>query len=167
MLVQGALFHNEIDDYIERVVEGDQVTFDNLSSGTLRGFELQGQFRPTERWTVSFGGHLIEGRDDEDVPLADVPPDEIYLGFEHRRGAWRYDARLASRAKKTDAGSGEQPIPSAELLRVGVGRSLSAAWSLSISGSNLLDEQYFQSADDKAAAAPGRSFGLHLVRDGG
>lgn len=166
MLVHGALFHNQIDDYIEREVAGDQVTFANLSSGTLRGLELQGQFRPTERWTVSFGGHVIEGRDEQRAPLADVPPDEIHLGFEHRRGAWSYDARLTSRAEKTDNGSGEKPIPSAELLRVGVGRRLGGAWSLSISGSNLLDEQYFRSADDKAAAAPGRSIGLQIVRHG-
>ena len=53
----------------------------------------------------------------------------------------------------------------AGLLRVGVGRRLSPAWSRSISGSNLFDEQYFRSADDKASAAPGRSFGLQIVRD--
>ena len=153
---------------MERVEVKDQLTFVNLSSGRLRGVELQGLFRPTERWTVSFGGHVIEGRDDESAPLADVPADEIYLGFEHRRGAWSYDARLTSRARKSDAApSVEQPIPSAELLRVSVGRRLTGTWSLSISGSNLLDEQYLRSADRKASAAPGRSFGLQIVRDGG
>jgi iron complex outermembrane receptor protein len=169
LLVSAALFHNEIDDYIERVaVAPDQLTFVNLSSGTLRGVELQGQFRPTGRITVSFGGHVIEGRDDDDFPLADVPPDEASVGFQYRPGAWSYEARLTARAKKTDvAVRVEEPIPAAELLRVSVGRRLGGSWSLSISGSNLLDEQYFQSADRKASAAPGRSFGLQLVREGG
>ena len=104
----------------------------------------------------------------DDFPLADVPPDEASVGFQYRPGAWSYEARLTARAKKTDvAVRVEEPIPAAELLRVSVGRRLGGAWSLSISGSNLLDEQYFQSADRKASAAPGRSFGLQLVREGG
>jgi len=168
LLVHAALFHNEIDDYIERVVVApDLLTFVNLTSGTLRGLELQGQFRPTERWTVSFGGHAIEGRDGDDVALADVPPDEAYVGIRFHPEAWSFDARLTSRAEKNDPGSGETAIPSAELLRVSVRRRLTGAWSLSISGSNLLDEEYFGSADARAAAAPGRSVGLHLVRADG
>ena len=163
-LVKAAVFHNEIDDYIEReIAPDDSLMFVNRSNGTLRGVELQGQVRPTERWTLSFGGHVMEGRDDDDVPLADVPPDEANVGFQYRPGAWSYEARLTARARKTDTGSGETPIPSAELLRVSVGRRLAGGWLLSISGSNLLDEQYFRSADRKASAAPGRSFGLHLV----
>jgi iron complex outermembrane receptor protein len=167
-LVHAALFHNEIDDYIERVeVAPDQLTFVNLSSGTLRGIELQGTFRPAERWSVGFGGHAIEGRDDADVPLADVPPDEAWVSLQYRPGSWSSEARLTARAGKTDTGSGENAIPSAQLLRASLGRRLAGAWSLSISGSNLLDELYFASADRKASPAPGRSFGLHLVREGG
>ena len=40
---------------------------------------------------------------------------------------------------------------------------LSKAWAVSLSGDNLLDEDYFLSADRKAAPAAGRSVSLRLL----
>jgi outer membrane receptor protein involved in Fe transport len=121
--------------------------------------------RATDRWIVEFGGHVIDGRDDaDDSPLADVPPDQFHAGVEHIRGGWTADLRWTHRGGKPDAGPGETPIGSAELFRFRVTRRLGGAWSVALTGTNLLDESYFRSADDKASPAAGRSFGFHLVR---
>jgi len=168
IVVNGVVFHNEIDDYIERVeIEPDLLTFVNLTSGTIQGFEAQGVWHPLEPLSLSFGGHLIEGEDDDGNALADTPPNEVYLGATHRIGRWRTDARLTLRAERNDPGSGEKPIPSAELLAASASYGWSNGWEITVGGTNLLDEEYFASADRKAAPAPGRAFTFHLIRRGG
>jgi len=154
-------FHTEISDYIERiVVTGDLLTYNNLTSGRLRGFELQCLYLPGENWRVTYGGQLMQGRDDDSRPLADVPPDEIYLGCLHSQGSWSFGSRLAYRAAKTDPGPAELELPSAWILRATVDHRLSDDWTLSLTADNLLDETYYPSADRKAPLAPGRSAGI-------
>jgi iron complex outermembrane receptor protein len=166
-LVSAAVFRNEIDDYIERVeIDEDVLTFLNLTSGTLQGVELQAIMKPVEDWDVTVGGHVVRGRDDDDRPLADVPPYRAYAELRHRRGAWSFNARLTHRLPKTDPGPAEKRIPSADELSAGIGYRVSDVWSLAVTGSNLLDEEYFPAADRKAPGAPERSFGVQLVRSG-
>jgi len=155
------VLQTEISDYIERVVVvGDVLTYRNLTSGRLRGFELQGLYLPGQNWRVTYGGQLMQGRDDDSRPLADVPPDEVYLGFLHSRGSWSFGSRLAYRAAKTDPGPAELERGSAWLLRASVDHRFSDDWTLSLTADNLLDQDYFPSADRKAPPAAGRSVGI-------
>lgn len=158
------VFRNEIDDYVERIeLTDDVLTFVNLTSGTLEGFEFEGFYEMRPGWKLSWGGHTIEGEDDTGRPLADVPPDRIFLALRKspgRESPWSWGTRLEQRSDKTDVGSGEAPIPEATLLSATVGYELRPGLSLSLSGGNLLDEEYVSSADDKAPLAEGRSFGI-------
>lgn len=164
-LIHAAVFRNEIDDYIERVeLAGDTLTFRNLTSGTLQGLELQAMLLPAERWRVGVGGQVVRGRDDGGAPLADVPPHRSWLELGHRRGRWSFTGRLSFRAAKTDPGSQEKRIPQADELAATIDRRLSETWSLAVTGSNLLDEEYFPAADRKAPLAAERSVGVRLVR---
>lgn len=169
LLFGATVFHTEIADYIERiVVTGDLLTYNNLTSGRLRGFELQGLYLPGENWRVTYGGQLMRGRDNDSRPLADVPPDEVYLGFLHSHGSWSFGSRLAYRAAKSDLAPTERKFPedpdeerpSALLLRATVDHRLSDDWTLSLTADNLLDEDYYPSADRKAPLASGRSVGI-------
>jgi outer membrane receptor protein involved in Fe transport len=109
---------------------------------------------------------MVRGRDDDDLPLADVPPYRLYAELRHRRGPWSFDARLTHRLAKTDPGPAEKRIPAADELSAGVGYRVSEAWSLAVTGSNLLDEEFFPAADRKAPLAPERSLGIRLVCQG-
>lgn len=166
LFVEADVFRNAIDDYIERIELTDGVlTFVNLTSGTLRGFEFEGfyQMRPTLR--LSWGGHTIEGEDDAGRPLADVPPDRVFLAL--RRVAlespWSWAVRLEQRGDKDDPGSGELPLDAATLLSATVSYDLPQGLALSLSAGNLLDEAYRSAADDLAPLAEGRSFGLGVA----
>lgn len=160
-------FRNRVEDYVERVeIAPDVRTFVNLTSGTIEGLELQGAARATERWSLTWGGHMIRGDDSAGNPLADLPPDELQLGATYRAGPWRGAAGLALRDARTDPGSGEKPIPSAELLTLCAAYRWAERWEVALSGNNLLDESYFPSADRKAPVASGRSFSVHLTRRG-
>jgi len=105
----------------------------------------------------------MNGRDGDDRPLGDVPPDELFAGVEHARDRWAAGLRWAHRADKDDPGSAEKPIPSADLLSAHLSFRVASDWSLDVAGHNLLDEEYFPAADRKAPLAAGRSFSLRLA----
>jgi len=160
-----AVFRNEIDDYIERIeVAPDLLTWVNVTSGTIVGLELEGASRLTNAWSLRWGGHLMESEDDNGDPLADTPPAEMWFGAVRAIGRWQVEAAMTLRGDLDDPGSGEKPIPSAELLTAAVRYRWAVGWELAIAGTNLLDESYFASADRKAPFAPGRAIAVHVTR---
>lgn len=163
LFVSTSVFRTEIDDYIERVetVPGE-LTFINLSSGRIQGVELDGVWQAGDRWSLSFGGHAIDGEAGDGSDLSDVPPRSLYGGWSLTSGDWQWRGRWERRLEKSDIGSGEKAIQGADLL------SLSAAWNvrpdlgLRLSARNVFDEEYFSSADRRVPPAQARSLALSL-----
>ncbi|MEE8526480.1 MAG: TonB-dependent receptor [Thermoanaerobaculia bacterium] len=163
VFVGAQVFQLRIDDYIERIdLPDDTRTFVNLTSGTIRGFELEGFYQLHEDWLLSWSGHVLDGDDDSGGPLADISPDRLQAGIRYDRGRWQGQVQLQHRAHKDDPGSGEIEIPSAEILSASLSYRLQSGLTLTVRGRNLLDEEYLTSADDKTSVAPGRSVGLAL-----
>ncbi|MCP4200786.1 MAG: TonB-dependent receptor [bacterium] len=167
LFVTGSLFRSDIDDYIERIEAApDRLTFVNLAAGEITGVEIEGAWQASDRWSLSFGGHAMDGEDDVGRTLADVPAHRLYAGWslegEPGRRHWRWRARWERRFDKTDIGSGEKAVPEADL----VSSSLAWRWrpdlGLRLSASNLLDEEYFNSADQKVPLSAGRSVSLSM-----
>ena len=164
MIVRSAVFRNSIDDYIERdEFAPDMLTFVNLTSGTIEGVELSGLSPIGQRWVVSFGGHLLEGRASGGARLADIPPHELWTEVRWRHGKFHATARLAHRATKNDPGNGEMPISAADLFSLSVKYEATRNWSFYTGLRNGFDELYFRSADDKAPPATGRTFSAGLA----
>ncbi len=156
-----ATFRNEVDDYIERIeFAPDEFTFVNLVSGTITGYETQGMYRPAKGWNLFVSAHGLRGRDDSGGRLTDVPVDEIEAGGEWTGKSLGVATRVARRAEKSDPGDGEKSIPAVTLLSASLNYRLSPRVRLGLAASNLLDEEYFRSADKKAPPAPGRSIAL-------
>ncbi len=161
------VFRQRVDDYIERVeVEDDLLTFVNLTSGTIVGLEVEGFHQLAEPWIFAWSGHLFDGEDSSGSPLADVPANRLQVSLEYRRGAWESRLLVQHRASKNDPGAGEMAIPSAQLVSASLGYRLRSDLAVTLRGRNLLDEAYFNSADDKSPLAPGRSIGLSLSWSG-
>ena len=154
-------FRTEIEDFIERIEESeDRFTFQNLTQGTLEGVEMEAIWQLGNAWRFTSTAHHLRGRRSEGGFLADVPADRLSL-----QASWRYrelttDLRWEERFTKDEVGPGEQDIPQAHLVDARVSWAIDERWKLSLRGQNLLDEEYFRTADDKATLAPGRSFGL-------
>ena len=161
------LFHQRIDDYIERVEVGDDLmSFVNLTSGTIVGLEVEGFHQLAEPWLLTWSGHLLDGEDTGGNPLADVPSDRLQIGLKYSRGPWGSQLELQHRARKDDPGNGEMAIPAAEILSASLSYRLRADLALTLRGRNLLDVAYFNSADDKSPVAAGRSVGITLSWSG-
>jgi len=168
LFVNASIFHNEIDDYIERVeIEDDLLTFVNLLSGSVEGLEFQASYALRPALSIELGGHLIDGEADGGDPLADIPADRVDLSLSHLAERWGGRLRWEYRGEKTDLGSGEKETPAAHLLAASVSYVLRDGLTLTVSGDNLLDEEYFNSADRKVPLSAGRSIGLGFswVRD--
>lgn len=164
VFLTGFIFSNRIDDYIERIeIEPDVLTFRNLTSGRIEGVEIEGAIQGTGGWSFSFGGQAIEGRSDGDEPLADIPADAIFVGAEWSHGRWSWSNRWEHRFEKSDPGSGEKVIPGADLVSSDLSYEIHRGLSLNLGGRNLLDEEYFNSADRKVPPTAGRSLALGLV----
>jgi iron complex outermembrane receptor protein len=163
LFVTGALFRTEIDDYVERInVTPDLRTFVNLIGGTLEGAELTGQMA-LDSWSVGFGGHVIEGRSESGAPLADAPADRVHASVGWMGERWGVDGRWEHRFEKSDAGSGEQPIGAADVVSMAVSLAWRDGVSLRLTGRNLLDEEYFNSADEQLPLSAGRSVGISVA----
>ena len=155
------VFHLEIDDYIERIeIEDDLLTFVNLTSGSIEGFEIEGFYQLSDQWLLDASGHLIDGESDTGDPLADISPDRLQLGLRYTGERFGGKVQWQYRAAKDDPGSGEVAISSANVVSASVSYDLSTSVTLTVRAKNLLDETYFSTADDKSSAAPGRSVGL-------
>ncbi len=167
LFLSGQVFHQSIDDYIERIDVADGTrTFVNLSSGTIVGFEVEGFYQLHDHWLLSWNGHLLDGEDGDGQPLADIPADRFQFGIKYSRGDWQAQLQHQFRDAKDDPGSGEVEVPSADLLSASLRYHLSEGLALTLRAKNLLDEEYFNSADDRAALSPGRSVGLALSWSG-
>lgn len=161
--VSAQIFRLEIDDYIERIeVDDDLLTFRNITSGTIDGFELEGFHQLDDLWTLEFSGHMIDGESDTGAPLADVSPDRLQLGLRFDQGDWGGRAQWQYRASKRDVAGGELPVDAAHVVSASLSYDVSSSLTVTLRARNLLDETFVSSTDDKSSAAPGRSVGLGL-----
>ncbi|MEM1204980.1 MAG: TonB-dependent receptor [Acidobacteriota bacterium] len=158
------VFQLDVDDYIERIeIEPDLLTFVNLVSGTIEGFEIEGFHQLNDTWRLTWSGHILDGEDDDGGPLADISADRLQLGLRYDGERWGGNLQWQLRDAKDDPGSGEVALESANVVSASLSYEVSPGLDLVLRGRNLLDEVYLSSADDKSSAAPGRSVGLGLT----
>ncbi len=151
-------FDKQVEHYIERIeIDPDLLTYVNLTSGTIRGLELEGAWQPARGWNLFWVGHLMRGRSDDSKPLADLPAHRLLLGASRGAARWKADTSLQMRASRQEPASGEKPIPAAYLWNVAARLQMSGDLWLTLSGDNLLNQSYYSSADRKAPLAPERS----------
>lgn len=163
-MLGGHIFRNRVENYIERIeIEPDVLTYENLVSGTITGIEIESFYAPGGDWRLSGSGHLIQGRSKEDVPLDDIPAGRVELGLRRTLNRWRWDLRWQYRDAKDDPGPGEKAISAAQILSASARCEIYPGLSLSLSGSNLLDDEYFNSADEKMPLSPRRSVGIGIA----
>ena len=163
VFASGYVFRNEIDDSIERIdVEPGVRTYVNLAGATIEGFETDGFVQATETLRLGWSGQWLDGESDAGADLADIPADRLAVHATYGFGHWVASGRLQHRFEKDDPGSGEVRTPSAEIVSASLSYQIRDGFSLSLTGSNLLDETYLPSADDRAVPAPERSLGVGL-----
>ena len=160
-------FRNGINDYIERVEvdplgDPDHLTYLNLTSGTIRGLEWELAASPLHYLDLVWRGHLMKGRDNLGNPLADIPVHRSTIGARYSRGSWVGGLNWQYRASKNNPGSGEKLIGAASISSGFIRKAITRQLEIILSGSNLSNEEYYNSADKKVPLSAGRSITVSL-----
>jgi iron complex outermembrane receptor protein len=168
VILSGFAFRNRIRNYIERVeVEPDVLTYLNITSGVIKGLEWEGVFNPRNSLQFFFRGHLIQGIDQAESYLSDIPVNRYHWGFRNSSDRLDYGLGWEFRERKDHLGSGEKRIPSVHLLSAFLHFGVTSSIKGQVSATNLLNQEYYPTADSKTALAPGTgvSFGISWTSD--
>ena len=158
------VFHNDIEDFIARVrLEDGSFTYFNLSEVRIYGVEGEGYFRWNEfRFYGNF--HDITGNDGLDANVNDIPPSRVIAGIEYEPGKrWGALFEIVRQFEKNDPGPDELTRDSAFLINLRGDIAVHDNLTFRISGLNLTNETYFDSADNRAPLAIGRNVGFELL----
>ena len=157
-------FRNDIDQFIARVsVEGDRFTYVNLPGTTISGIEGEGYYGWNQfRFYGNF--HVIQGHDNADQDVNDVPPSRVIFGIEYEPdGRYAVSMELVRQFRKSDPGPDELLRAAAFVVNARGEVSLTNNFKLRVEALNLNNETYFDSADNRAPKAIGRSVGLEVI----
>ncbi|MDQ7048213.1 MAG: TonB-dependent receptor [Enterobacterales bacterium] len=157
------LFANQFKNYIQRIqLSNNSLTYINQDQGTIKGLELEYHYSFVNELELVLSGLAINGTDAFNQPLADVPSNRLNLQLFYHADAWQSNLKLQHRFAKNTTASGEIATDTANILSFSVSWNIDPMWKLSIYADNLLNERYFNSADDLSTLAVARNFGITI-----
>ncbi|MEM1180792.1 MAG: TonB-dependent hemoglobin/transferrin/lactoferrin family receptor [Acidobacteriota bacterium] len=179
-------FDNQYEDFIDTIFLGfNPVVFlvefqpQNVDEVSISGFELGGEFRFGERFTLRGAYTYTEGDNDiTDQPLASIAPPQLVLGLRYASENGRWGGELIGTANDS-RGESDLPegstlfrVPSSEVFDLVAWVNLTDRLNLQLSAWNLTDETYWRWAYGRGLTEgsatldrftdPGRSFGAQL-----
>jgi hemoglobin/transferrin/lactoferrin receptor protein len=159
----GTFYHYRIHDLVERYeTQTDFFFFRNRGRARLRGAELEGRTDLGRGYSLEVAAQLARGDAlDEEAFLDDVSPATFAVIGRKDFGRRAYaHTRVAFYAEDNRPGPSEIAAPGATLIDLGLGRRLTSQLEIRAVLRNLLDDEYYASADPKFVLAPGRSFSV-------
>lgn len=154
-------FAMEIDDFIERITLDDNtLSYSNLLSGDLRGWQYRAALFPSNPWQLTFSGQKVTGNSDNKNTLIDIPAERHQVDFFYSAPSWSLNVSLRRRLDKQDFGATERALQAANIGALSLRFDLSERWQMHAGIENLFNETYFNSADALSTLAIGREFTL-------
>jgi outer membrane receptor protein involved in Fe transport len=154
----------EIDDLIERFRPVRDFFFRNRGEAEVKGLELEAQTALPAGLSLEVAAAVARGEAKEDgapLDLIAAPNASATLRWGGERGF----AYLRGSAFQRDDRPGPTEVerPGHSVWDLGVGWRMTGELELRLLGHNLTDRRYFDSADEVASLARGRSFSVGLV----
>ena len=158
-----SLHYQEIDNFIERIPVGEGVnSFANRQGVSIQGAEFAttwGLSSLQSGLALKVHGQWLRGRDENELPINDVPNHRLGLTLSDKASDRPWVISAIYNLAKNDAGSGELARNSSLIIDASYQVPLMES-NLTFKINNLLDDEYFLSADEKATLARERSFNL-------
>ncbi|HPC84285.1 MAG TPA: TonB-dependent receptor [Thermoanaerobaculaceae bacterium] len=153
-----------IEDLIERYKSGGNYFFRNRGEAEVKGVELEGSLRLGRTLLVQLAVQSQRGETRADgAPIDGIPAEGAILTLRRAPGQrWWWLARVAAYRRDDREGPTEREVPGYTVFDAGLGYRLSELLEIQLLGRNLLDREYFGSADEKTVLAPGRGVQLSL-----
>ena len=160
------VFNYRIDDLIERYqTDPDFFFFRNRGRARVRGVELETQGNLGWGLSMELAAQITRGEAlDDDVNLDTIPPPSISAQIRKQLFTNGFaQVRVAAYDRDDRPGPTERVIPGYGLLDLSGGWRVSKNLDVRVLGRNLLDKEYFISADTRTVLAPGASFVVTLL----
>ncbi|MEO0181503.1 MAG: TonB-dependent receptor [candidate division WOR-3 bacterium] len=163
------LFYTHIDSMLVKDVyyDGDSIVFKNTGKAFVKGVELEAGFS-LDKARFSVFGFAMEGREMAG-PLDDIaPPSWASMASYEFVPCWLADSivpwiRLRGRAAKVDPGPSEVPREAFWLLDAGLDAFfLKGNIGVNLGVQNALNAFYYDNADAKGVASPGRNISVGI-----
>lgn len=158
-------FAMDIDDFIERItLDENTLSYRNLLSGDLRGWQYRVALFPSNAWQLALSGQRVTGNSDSENTLIDIPAARHQVDLSYSAPSWSLNVSLRRRLDKKDFGATERALQAANIGALSFRIDLSDRWQMQAGIENLFDETYFSSADALSTLAIGREFtmGFHF-----
>ncbi|MCF2856052.1 TonB-dependent receptor [Pseudoalteromonas sp. SMS1] len=157
------LYQSKLENFIERtkLPSGDR-TYNNLQHVDLNGFELAFDFTPFTGHSLSWNVAKQSAKQNNGHYVQGIAP--IKANIKHRF-TWReveLSTEITHRFRKTETGSGEQPLPSATMINTYAKWQFDRHWVGTIKVSNLLNKAFLTTADEDAPEIPQRQISFQL-----
>lgn len=150
-----------VEDFITRIeIEDDYYTYINIDRARIQDLTAECTLQ-----SFSFAFSWAEGINrDSKKTIDDIPPMKFLIGWQDHFGPWKPSFSVRHIFEQKDVGPSEQKVDPYTLVSMATTFDVNEYLSLSLQMTNLFDEEYTASADEKAITAPGRSvnFGFLL-----
>jgi len=154
-------FAMDIDDFIERtILDNNTLSYRNLLSGDIRGWQYRLALFPSNAWQLAFSGQSVTGISDKKYTLIDIPAGRHQIDFSYSTPSWSLNVSLRRRLDKQDFGATERALQAANIGALSLRVDLSERWQMQAGIENLFNETYFTSSDALSTLAIGREFSL-------
>ena len=154
-------FAMNIDDFIERItLDESTLSYRNLLSGDLSGWQYRVALFPSNPWQLALSGQRVTGSSDSENTLIDIPAARHQVDLSYSAPIWSLNMSLRRRLDKKDFGATERVLQAANIGALSFRIDLSDRWQMQAGIENLFDETYFSSADALSTLAIGREFTL-------
>jgi outer membrane cobalamin receptor len=156
-------FTNSIDNIIERFSINNDYFYENLYKCRISGIEGELYVLLSESWQLSANFHHMVGKElDTEESINDVPPSRLFLALKFSKNRWQVEPRLTFAARKDNPGSSEIPVEGYVIVDSLMIFHINQDVKLYLIGSNLLNQNYRITADEKGVVAPGRNLALQV-----
>jgi len=162
-----SLYRMKINEYIAQIETGPgRYSFINLESGTIKGLEFSISYRSSS-FALFLNGHVQQGKSNTNRNLADMSAPVLHFGFLKPSATGRWKLTYAHRFASNDIGESELPLDAKRNLSLDYRQSLTPSLSLSFWASNLLNDDYRQTADNLSPRARRRGAGITVIYSDG
>lgn len=138
--------------------------YTNVADARLHGIEGVLGWTPTSQLTLSAGMTLVRSKDERTgQALYGSPPLTATLEARYDFGDFTFGAFWSHRWRMHRPGFEEVERAAVDVVDLDLSWRPGAAWSAQLYLRNAFDEDYFATADELSALAPGRSVGVNLA----
>lgn len=166
--IRAAIYHNNVDNFIERVAISDEIQqFQNRDSGKVYGIEGTWRVQLATHWQYQLSAdwqrsERTSSNTNQRLPLADTAPANLRSIVTYEADELSFELQHNHRFAFNHPANGEVALPAISTLSASATWQFSKHTHLAFWINNVTNREFLTTADDKSTFALGRRFGISI-----